>query len=66
MRMQTIEVDEEIYTFLQDNAKPFIDSPNSVLRRLLLLKPEDSINKKSQAVIEDMPFFFYWSAKSTS
>ena len=31
-----IEVDREVFKFLQDNAKPLIDTPNSVLRRLLL------------------------------
>jgi hypothetical protein len=33
-----IAVDGEIFKFLQDNARPFIDTPNSVLRRLLLDK----------------------------
>lgn len=34
--MQTIEIDTEVYTFLQKQAIPFTDDPNSVLRRLLL------------------------------
>jgi negative regulator of replication initiation len=31
-----IDVDEEIYQFLKKNADPFEDTPNSVLKRLLL------------------------------
>jgi hypothetical protein len=31
-----IEVDDEVFEFLQSHAKPFVDNPNSVLRRLLL------------------------------
>lgn len=33
--MQTIEIDTDVFTFLQKNARPFIDTPNSTLRRLL-------------------------------
>lgn len=32
---QTIEVDDEVYGRLKDAAEPFVDTPNSVLRRLL-------------------------------
>jgi hypothetical protein len=35
MRMHSIEIDEKIWHFLQQNAEPFVDSPNSVLKRLL-------------------------------
>jgi hypothetical protein len=35
--MQKIEVDDEIYQLLCSNARPFVDSPNDVLRRLLRL-----------------------------
>ena len=31
----TIRVDDEVYDWLQQRAKPFIDTPNSVLRREL-------------------------------
>ena len=34
----TIEVDEEIFSALQTKAVPFVDTPNDVLRRLLLEK----------------------------
>lgn len=38
-KMRTIEVDEEVYQYLQKNAEPFIDTtPNSVLRRYLPLE----------------------------
>ncbi len=36
MRLFTIEVDEEVFRHLQDQARPLIDTPNTVLRRLLL------------------------------
>ncbi len=34
--MRTIKVDDEVYSFLQEHAEPFLDSPNTVLRKLLL------------------------------
>lgn len=39
--MPTIRVDEEVYEALQRRAKPFIDTPNSVLRRGLGLDPSE-------------------------
>jgi len=33
-----IEIDNEVFAFLEKNAKPFVDTPNAVLRRLLLKK----------------------------
>lgn len=33
----TIEVDDEVFSALQDHAVPFVDDPNSVIRRLLAL-----------------------------
>ncbi len=33
--MPTIQIDDEIFGLLQKNAKPFVDSPNSTLRRML-------------------------------
>ena len=32
--MPTVRVDDEVYAWLQRNARPFEDTPNSVLRRL--------------------------------
>lgn len=31
-----VEIDNEVFNFLQRQASPFVDTPNSVLRRLLL------------------------------
>ena len=35
----TIRIDEEVYEALKRRAEPFVDTPNSVLRRLLELAP---------------------------
>lgn len=37
--MPTIRVDGEVYDWLQRRAKPFVDTPNSVLRRELKIGP---------------------------
>jgi hypothetical protein len=36
---RSIEVDQEVFSFLQQQARPLLDTPNDVLRRLLLPKP---------------------------
>jgi hypothetical protein len=36
MKMYSIEIDENIWSYLQKHAEPFIDTPNSVLNRVLL------------------------------
>ena len=38
MRMYQIEVDDEVFSYLQRKAQPFLDTPNTVLRRELPLK----------------------------
>jgi hypothetical protein len=35
MKMHLIEIDEKIWSYLQQRAEPFVDTPNSVLKRLL-------------------------------
>ncbi len=35
MKMHTIEIDETLWSYLQKHAEPFVDTPNSVLNRLL-------------------------------
>ncbi len=35
MRMHSIEINEKMWRYLQQNAEPFVDTPNSVLSRLL-------------------------------
>src|SRR5271154_498214 len=39
--MPTIRVDDEIWTFLKRHAEPFDDTPNDVLRKLLLGATKD-------------------------
>lgn len=36
--MPTIRIDDEVYQWLQDQAKPFEDTPNTVLRRIAKLE----------------------------
>jgi negative regulator of replication initiation len=36
MKMYSIEIDEKIWSYLQKHAEPFVDTPNTVLNRLLL------------------------------
>jgi len=36
MKTRKIEIDQEVWDFLQSRAVPLVDTPNSVLRRLLL------------------------------
>lgn len=38
MRIHTIDIDQEVLDYLKSQAEPFTDSPNDVLRRLLLGK----------------------------
>ena len=42
MKMYSIEIDEKIWRFLQKNAEPFIDTPNSVLNKVLFGASKDS------------------------
>jgi len=38
MRMNQIDIDQEVLDYLKSQAEPFIDTPNDVLRKLLLGK----------------------------
>ncbi len=40
MKTYSIEVDEKIWQYLQQHAEPFVDTPNSVLNRLLFGQEE--------------------------
>lgn len=42
---QSIDVDQEVFSFLQQQARPFWDTPNDVLRRLLLKEIPEVIKK---------------------
>ena len=47
--MTKIDVDQEVFEFLQNNAIPFVDTPNTVLRRLLKIgKPNSPTTKGAQ------------------
>ena len=48
MKMYSIEIDEKIWHYLQQNAEPFVDTPNSVLNRLLLT-PDEGEEEAAQA-----------------
>lgn len=41
MRMHRIEVDDQVFDYLKAKAEPLVDSPNTVLRRLLLRQEPD-------------------------
>jgi hypothetical protein len=56
MRFHRIEVDDEVWSFLKKHAEPFEDTPNSVLRRILLPESNKSLAEPIKATVEtDMP-----------
>ena len=56
--MHKIEVDEDVWAFMKKHAEPFEDSPNSVLRRLLLAANYKSICPQNEYNINnEMPTF---------
>jgi len=58
MTEHSIEVDAEIFQLLQQQARPFIDTPNDVLRRLLLSPAEEPNGRKflaTQGPVYPMP-----------
>jgi len=46
--MPTIRIDEDVMSFLQTKAKPFVDSPNDVLRRILGIDRSSSPGQNRQ------------------
>jgi hypothetical protein len=50
--MPTIRIDDEVYRWLQALAKPFEDSPNSVLRRVAGMEKEPAIAGRSEQPVE--------------
>ena len=46
----TIRIDDEVYTWLQSQARPFEDTPNSVLRRISGLADGAKLMAKKQRV----------------
>ena len=47
MKMHEIEIDDRVWQHLQKNAEPFVDSPNSVLNRLLFDESDRMSAEKS-------------------
>jgi hypothetical protein len=45
---RSIDVDEEVYSWLQSLATPFVDTPNSVLRRVAALDKTKESNVEAQ------------------
>ena len=48
----SIRVDQEVYDFLKERAEPFVDTPNSVLRRMLALEEEVSAGASNLDEVE--------------
>ncbi|MGB3225425.1 MAG: hypothetical protein WBB23_21725 [Desulforhopalus sp.] len=48
--MPTVRIDDEVYSWLQNLAQPFEDTPNSVLRRIAKLEDKTQTNNKKNAV----------------
>lgn len=44
--MKTIEIDDEVYAYLQSKAIAFVESPNQSIRRLLGLNKKESIPRR--------------------
>jgi hypothetical protein len=52
--MPTIRVDEEVYEWLKGHAEPFVDTPNTVIRRIAGL--DDSLQqRRSPAAVRAKP-----------
>lgn len=47
--MKTIEIDDEVYGYLQSNAIPYIETPNATLRRLLFDEKTISTDSNNQS-----------------
>ena len=51
MKMYSIEIDEKVWKFLQKNAEPFIDTPNTVLNKILFEDSEESDAQESASAV---------------
>jgi hypothetical protein len=51
----TIRIDDEIYTYLKERAEPFVDTPNSVLRRLLDFPGQHGDSPEEGDAAEEVP-----------
>ena len=57
MQFHKIEVDERVWNFLKTNAEPFVDTPNSVLNRILFGngKSKQYVNKNEISSVNKPP-----------
>lgn len=55
MVMHGIEVDDEVYRYLQRRARAFVDTPNTVLRRELLGRPGRATSDHSASGSSELP-----------
>lgn len=53
--MVKIDIDPEVFGFLQEHAVPFVDSPNDVLRRLLLLREVTPMGRPAVSPDSEQP-----------
>ena len=51
MKMYSIEIDEKVWKFLQKNAEPFIDTPNTVLNQILFGASKESDAQESASAV---------------
>lgn len=51
MKMHTIEIDENLWSYLQKHAEPFVDTPNSVLNRILFDTSKEPSQENSESKI---------------
>jgi hypothetical protein len=51
MKKYSIEIDEKVWKFLQKNAEPFIDTPNSVLNHILFGASKESDAQEGAAAV---------------
>lgn len=60
--MHKIEVDDDVFEFLKGKAQPFVDSPNSVLRRELLAgnvsRPGRAASSEAPSLLATAPLEF--------
>jgi len=61
--MVTIEVDQEVFDFLQTKAIPFVDTPNTVLRKLLFSEGKTS-KKKIKPMVAQTDHFWGMGAEA--
>jgi len=58
MRFHKIEVDNEVWDFLKKHAEPFEDTPNSVLKRILLRENKENRYSNTNTIKKDVVLNF--------